>query len=203
MTARRLRILLTGFGPFPGAPENPTGALVRALARQSLPYVTVNAHVFATKYKTVDRSLPRLLDAFKPHAVIMFGLASRSRALRIETLARNRISPFPDAAGFTRGPCEIEASMPRVLKVRAPVAGVLRALERTGLPARLSHNAGDYLCNYTLWHATRATNKAGGVELSAFIHVPSLSLRVTPDALLAAGEAILQTTIATLRRRRR
>jgi pyroglutamyl-peptidase len=80
---------------------------------------------------------------------------------------------------------------------------MLRALERTGLPVRLSRNAGDYLCNYTLWHATRATNKAGGMELSAFIHVPSPSLRITPDALLAAGEAILQTTIATLRRRRR
>jgi pyroglutamyl-peptidase len=203
VSGRRLRILLTGFGPFPGAPENPTGALVRALARQSLPHVTVKAHVFATKYKTVDRSLPRLLDAFKPHAVIMFGLASRSRTLRIETLARNRISPFPDASGFTRGPCAIDDAMPRVLTVQAPVAGMLRALERTGLPVRLSRNAGDYLCNYTLWHATRATNKAGGMELSAFIHVPSPSLRITPDALLAAGEAILQTTIATLRRRRR
>ena len=33
MTTRRLRILVTGFGPFPGAPKNPTGPLVRALVR--------------------------------------------------------------------------------------------------------------------------------------------------------------------------
>jgi hypothetical protein len=33
--------------------------------------------------------------------------------------------------------------------------------------------------------------------------VPEPSLRITPDALLAAGEAIIETTIATLRRKRR
>ena len=203
MTPRRLRILVTGFGPFPGAPDNPTGPLVRALARKPLPGVTVKAHVFATRYKTVDRALPRLLKTFKPDALIMFGLAARSRAIRVETLARNRISAFPDAAGFTRGPCAIDATSHRTLDVRAPAAQLLHALKQTDLPARLSRNAGDYLCNYTLWHATRAASEPGGLELSAFIHVPGPSLRITPDALLAAGEAIIKTMIATLRRKRR
>jgi pyroglutamyl-peptidase len=133
----------------------------------------------------------------------MFGLATRSRAIRVETLARNRISAFPDAAGFTRGPCAIDPTMERSADVRAPVAALLHALKRTGLPARLSRNAGDYLCNYTLWHATRRTGGPDGLKLSAFIHVPGLSLRVTPDALLAAGEAVVQATIAALRRKRR
>ncbi|MGV3634614.1 MAG: pyroglutamyl-peptidase I [Pseudorhodoplanes sp.] len=203
MSGRRLRILITGFGPFPGAPKNPTGPLVRALARKRWPGITVKAHVFATRYKTVDRALPRLLESFKPDAVIMFGLAARSRAIRVETIARNRISAFPDAAGFTRGPCAIDAASARVLKVHAPAARMLHAVKRTGLPARLSRNAGDYLCNYALWHATRAASEPGGVELSAFIHVPGLSLRITPDALLAAGEAVVQTTIVTLRRKHR
>jgi pyroglutamyl-peptidase len=165
--------------------------------------VTVRAHVFPTRYKAVDRSLPRLLSDFKPDALIMFGLATRSRALRVETLARNRISRHPDAGGYAPGSRAIDAASRRSLKVRAPAAALLRALNRTDLPARLSRNAGDYLCNYALWHATRAAGERRGLKLSAFVHVPKLSLRVTPDALLAAGEAVLETTIATLRRKRR
>ena len=76
-------------------------------------------------------------------------------------------------------------------------------MKRTGLPARLSADAGNYLCNYTLWHATCATRATGAMELSAFIHVPKPSLRITPDALLAAGEAVVQVMIAVLRRKRR
>ncbi|MGD9920753.1 MAG: pyroglutamyl-peptidase I [Pseudorhodoplanes sp.] len=200
---RPLRILVTGFGPFPGAPENPTGRLVRALVRNSRLGVTVKAHVFPTRYKAVDRALPRLLKTFKPDALVMFGLATRARALRVETLARNRISDRPDAGGFTPGPCQIDAASRRSLPVRAPVDAMLHGLKRTGLPARLSRDAGDYLCNYTLWLATRAAGQRDGMELSAFIHVPKLSLRITPEALLAAGEAVLDTTIAALRRKRR
>lgn len=204
-TAKRLRILVTGFGAFPAAPKNPTGPLVRALARRRRPSadrVTISAHVLPARYKTVDRTLPRLLKAFRPDAILMFGLATRSRAFRVETLARNRISRHPDAAGFTAGPCAIDAASGRSLKVRAPAAALLRALKRAGLPARLSRNAGGYLCNYALWQVTRATAQSGKPKLSAFIHVPPLSPRITPEALLAAGEAALKATIATLRRRR-
>lgn len=184
-------------------PDNPTAPLVRALARKPWSGATLKAHVFPTRYKAVDRALPRLIKSFRPHALIMFGLATRSRAIRVETLARNHISHHPDAGGFTRGPCAIDPAAHRDLMVKAPSAALLHALQRTGLPARLSRNAGGYLCNYALWHATKATGEKGALELSAFIHVPGLSLRFTPDTLLAAGEATIAVMIATLRRKRR
>src|SRR5439155_15223715 len=58
-----LTILITGFGPFPGAPFNPTGALVELLARQSPVQAGTRrvAHVFTTSYDTVDRELPALI----------------------------------------------------------------------------------------------------------------------------------------------
>jgi pyroglutamyl-peptidase len=199
---RPLRILVTGFGPFPGAPDNPTGPLVRALGRKTWSGVTFKAHVFPTRYQAVDRALPRLLKSFKPHALIMFGLATRSRAIRVETLARNRISHHPDAGGFTPGPCTIDMASRASIAVRAPTDALLEALKKAGVPARLSRSAGEYLCNYTLWHATQATGGPGSVELSAFIHVPKPSMRITPDTLLVAGEAILQATMAALRGRR-
>src|SRR5438105_3028909 len=94
-------VLLTGFGPFPGAPYNPTGALVRALARSRCPAfagVRRIAHVFPTSYAAVDRELPALLTREAPDVILMFGLATRTRQLRIETRARNAVSlRTPDA----------------------------------------------------------------------------------------------------------
>src|SRR5436190_17753157 len=96
-------ILLTGFGPFPGAPTNPTGPLVLELTRRRHPAfagVRRVAHVFKTSYDAVDQELPLLLAREKPDALLMFGLATRTRHFRIETRARNALAcSVPDAEG--------------------------------------------------------------------------------------------------------
>src|SRR3954471_13810260 len=82
-----LTILLTGFGPFPGAPANPTGALIERLARRRHPgFAGMRrvAHVFATSYAAVDRDLPALIARERPDALVMFGLAGRTKHIRIE-----------------------------------------------------------------------------------------------------------------------
>lgn len=79
-------ILVTGFGPFPGAPFNPTGPLVERLARlrrPALASVAIVPYVFQTSYAAVDRDLPKLIAKHKPDALLMFGLAPRTKTLRI------------------------------------------------------------------------------------------------------------------------
>src|SRR3954469_10449747 len=97
----RLRILITGFGPFPGAPFNPTMPLVARLLRLRRPAfgdVELSGHIFPVTYRGVDRELPQLVTRHRPHALLMFGLASRTRHLRIETRARNAVTMlWPDA----------------------------------------------------------------------------------------------------------
>src|SRR5476649_360056 len=97
----RLRILITGFGPFPGAPYNPTQPLVARLLRLRRPAfsdVELAGHIFPVTYKAVDRELPELLARHRPHALLMFGLATRTRHVRIETRARNAVTMlWPDA----------------------------------------------------------------------------------------------------------
>src|SRR4051794_30747683 len=88
-------ILITGFGPFLGAPYNPTGPLVSELARRRHPaFANVRrvAHVFPVSYEAVDRELPALLKRERPDALIMFGLAVRARQMRIEMRARNAVT---------------------------------------------------------------------------------------------------------------
>ena len=86
-----LTILVTGFGPFPGAPFNPTGPMVERLARLRRPALTdikIVPYVFPTSYAAVDRELPRLIAKHRPRALLMFGLAARTKSLRIETRAQ-------------------------------------------------------------------------------------------------------------------
>jgi hypothetical protein len=93
-------IMVTGFGPFPGAPVNPTEPLVAALAREKPPRVRVVTHIFATSYAAVDKELPALLRRHKPDALLMFGLAAATPDLRIETWAHNAVSAQQDVAGL-------------------------------------------------------------------------------------------------------
>jgi pyroglutamyl-peptidase len=199
--AARPRLLLTGFGPFPGAPDNPTGPLIKALApRLRKDGFRVSTHVFETTYKAVDSDLPRLLKRIKPDALLMFGLANKARAFRVETKARNRIARFPDASFAIPKSRVISAESARSLPIRAPKTALLRAAKSGGLPARLSVNAGDYLCNYLYWHALGAAAEDKGTGTSprtaAFIHVPLPSKRFTLDRLIEAGEAIARVMAA-------
>ena len=83
----KLRILVTGFEPFPGAPYNPTQPLVARLTklrRPALDDVELSGHIFPVTYSAVDRQLPELLKRHKPDAMLMFGLAARTSFLRID-----------------------------------------------------------------------------------------------------------------------
>src|SRR5262249_315668 len=77
MRKNAMRVVIAGFGPFPGAPSNPSGRLAIALARRRRPAlagIEIASHIFATAYDAVDRDLPKLL-ARKPDVLLIFGLA--------------------------------------------------------------------------------------------------------------------------------
>jgi pyroglutamyl-peptidase len=211
-----LTVLLTGFGPFPGAPFNPTTALPARLAARRRPaFAEVKriAHVFQTSYAAVERELPALLARTRPDVVLLFGVATRSKYLRIETRARNARSPlFPDAAGNRHTAATIDLGGPVARTGRASHRVLLAAIRAQRLPVRLSHSAGRYLCNFAYWHALAAA-RVSGAPLVQFIHVPTVRRgpmrpapdrrRLTPDDLMRAGEAILMALVVAARARQR
>ena len=196
-------ILVTGFGPFPGAPFNPTGPLVERLARLrrlALANEKFVLHTFPTSYAAVDRDLPKLIERHKPDALLMFGLAPRARTLRIETRARNTVSLLPDAGGIALRRLTIAAGGPAALAMPAPARRLLAAVRAAGVPATLSRDAGRYLCNYLCWRAAEAAGKKGGPRLAVFVHVPKIARtarrpgkrrKLTLGDLTRAGAAVL------------
>jgi pyroglutamyl-peptidase len=208
-----MRIVLAGFGRFPGAPFNPSAILVQRLARRRRPALTAtarSAHVFATSYACVDRDLPRLV-AEKPDIVLIFGLAARRRHLCIETRARNAVSVlFPDASGYRPNDDLIEVGGPAARIGEAPFAALLGAVRPSKVPARLSRDAGRYLCNYAYWRALQRAKDGG--PLVQFVHIPATARAAQPRRrrtkhrspsladLVVAAERLLIALIAASRR---
>ena len=201
----KLRVLITGFGPFPGAPFNPTEPLVVRLTRLRRPAfdnVELTGHIFHVTYTTVDRELPELLRKHRPQALLMFGLADRTRHMRIETRARNAVTTlFPDADRNRARKGSIVGGADAMM-LGPHTAKLLRAAVGTGIDARASRDAGSYLCNYLSWRAIEAVISGDGPRLAAFVHVPLLARggapqrrdaahRITLEDLVDAGEAML------------
>ena len=207
-----LRILVTGFGPFPGAPFNPTTPLVKRLTqlrRPALDGVKLTGHIFHVTYQTVDRELPELIAQLNPQALLMFGLATRSAHLRIETRARNAVTThLPDADGNRAQKTSIMRGADAV-SFGPHAANLLHAARATGIDARLSRDAGAYLCNYLSWRAIEVTRRNCGPHLIAFVHIPlipphssqrSAARRITLEEMVDAGEAMVMELVKLTRR---
>jgi pyroglutamyl-peptidase len=187
----RRRVLVTGFGRFPEAASNPTEDLVaalKAMPRAAHSSILIEAHVLPVRWGATGATLRDLIESMAPEAILMFGLASRARVLRVETRALNRASEIhPDADGQRHPGPWLEAHGPAELRSRADMAALIAAIRATGVAARLSRDAGSYLCNAALWAALAAAAPEVPV---GFIHVPPRS-RLGEAALLAAALAAI------------
>jgi pyroglutamyl-peptidase len=201
-----ITLLIAGFGPFPGAPFNPTEPLAQELARRRHPsFANVRrlVHVFRVSYEAIDRDLPALLEIERPDALVMFGLATRTKHVRIETRARNALTrAVPDVEGHLPLSSTILVGGPAALPLRTPAHRLLMAARKTGLPVTLSRDAGQYLCNYLCWRAAEAVRN-GQLRMSSFIHVPHVDRRQAHDSrrlsledLADLGCNIMRTVIA-------
>jgi pyroglutamyl-peptidase len=204
-------ILITGFGRFPGSPFNPSGPVAIRVARRRRPALAGTrriAHVFATRYDAVDRELPALLAREQPDIVVMFGVATRARHVRLEERARNRVATlFPDAGGY-RPTARTIAAHAEALRNPLPLARLVKAARSAGVAAVRSRNAGTYLCNYVYWRALEAAAKPNGPGLVIFIHVPPVGVNKRPKRrrngkrrptladLVRAGEAVVLAMVS-------
>lgn len=209
---KRLSIIVTGFGPFPGAPFNPTEPLISRLLRlrrPSLSDVDLVGHIFPVTYKDVDRELEELLASHRPHALLMFGLASRTAHVRIETRARNAITTLWPDAGRAKPRKGSIAGAGDAMTFGPHTDRLLRVALATGIDARISRDAGSYLCNYLSWRAIEATRRSSGPRLAAFVHIPlfprdasrhrNAGPAVAFEAMVDAGEAMLMEMVKLAR----
>jgi len=213
----KLKILVAGFGPFAGVPNNPSGELAVRVAssrRIASSGVRIHSTVIPTVYEEVFSTLSRLLKAEEPDAVLMFGLAGSTPFLRIETRATNVASSvYPDATGEKLAHHSLISGAPQFLSVRAPARRLLHAAQSSGVKAKLSIDAGSYICNAAFFQCLDIARHSSEPPLVTFVHIPwprgsrrrkagRRDLRPKMEALARAGEAILLALVSALRTRR-
>jgi pyroglutamyl-peptidase len=182
MKAPPLRILVTGFGSFPGVRDNPTALLLPALGRHRARLarlgIAIELAMLPVDYAGVARKLEGLEEALMPDAILHFGLAARRKAFSVETRALNRLSLLRcDASGSHAARRAILPGAPYAARSTFPARQIEAELRRAGLRARLSVNAGSYICNETLYLSLACSPAC----LAGFLHVPRLARADRPS----------------------
>ncbi|MGE3065401.1 MAG: pyroglutamyl-peptidase I [Hyphomicrobiaceae bacterium] len=169
-----MRVLLTGFGPFPGVPVNATMRLVPAIAaaaRRALPDVRIRDEILTTAWQVAPDRVAALLAEARPDVALHFGVSGRARGFEIEMRAVNRASMRPDAAGASAAPVCLDETAGDFIgsTFRGPL--IVARLRQLGLPAFISRDAGTYLCNAVLFRSLACS--AGSGTRTGFIHIPA------------------------------
>jgi pyroglutamyl-peptidase len=183
---RSPRLLVTGFGPFPGIPRNPSAVIASKIAgsaRWRRLGIEPRLAVLSTTYQALERELLPAIREFGPDALLMIGVAGRAREVRVETRGRNRVSLLlPDAAKVR--PARLALSDGEaVRKSRARPQPQIATLRRHGFRARASIDAGPYLCNASYFTALDERIPV------LFVHIPKpgRALRTRPGATARLG----------------
>src|SRR5262245_57222662 len=93
------RVLITGFGPFPGFADDPSAWLAETLAGQGgASGVALDARILPTMWEDVAL-IRRLYRSLQPDAMIHFGVSERAKAFHIEASAHNRVRRRADQRG--------------------------------------------------------------------------------------------------------
>lgn len=192
------RLLICAFGPFPGVAANPAEAIARALGRRRWPGdIAVAVEILPTRW-AVLRRLPALLGRHAPDGVLLLGVAARRRALCVETRAVNRATDRPDAIRAHPDHHQLVAGGPAVRRTTARPRPLLAAARAAFTPARLSRDAGRYLCNASYFIALESLPAVPVV----FVHVPGLPRgSQRPPAGLTRACAGVVTALAAQARR--
>jgi pyroglutamyl-peptidase len=146
------RILLYGFGPYQQFRGNITAEIVKSLPRQP----GLRKVVFPVRF-----SRKQFVDALKrlnPDVVLGLGQSSRRR-MEVELQAKNRRRSS-------------KAAKPKTISRRGP------ALLKTTLDVKIerqvgkSTNAGDYVCNFSMYVMLAHIRRVGTDVPYGFIHIP-------------------------------
>ncbi|MEZ5844562.1 MAG: pyroglutamyl-peptidase I [Hyphomicrobiaceae bacterium] len=167
-------VLLTGFGPFPGVPDNVSMRVVEALAfraRRLHPHHRFVTAELPTEWHSGTQWLTHLVDTHQPALSLHFGVSRRAEAIVVETRARNACAAA-DATGRVPACERLDPAGPDERAATVPTARIVARLRAAGLPAQLSSDAGHYLCNAILFHALGLHAGSRMPAQAGFIHIP-------------------------------
>jgi pyroglutamyl-peptidase len=162
------RILITAFEPYDRWSENSSWLTLVEFTKDLEPRAKVTTRLYPVDYSLVRERLERDLAANYDYALHL-GQSPGSAEVQLEAIGLN-------VGGHHEGDTEsfhtLVADGPLAYRSALPLekwAGVLRDAD---IPARVSHYAGTYLCNATLYLSHYFADRHGWRTQTTFVHVP-------------------------------
>lgn len=154
-----MKLVFTGFGPYGDVDYNPSWDAAQAAAKATgstaelLP-VTVEAGEEVSRRWADDALL-----------LVHFGVATKRREVCLERYAHNWWQDLDEdrPMRLAEGPGALEVALP----LDDWAAQLTHA---SGVRWRVSHDAGTFVCNATLYHSLQAL----GPERALFVHIPPM-----------------------------
>ncbi len=173
----QIRILVTGFGAFPGLRSNPSAQLLQWIGerRSRLPAnITLQTALVPATWEAVERFASEQLAELDPHIALHFGVQKRASGFRIETVARNCACSHADAQGKRYGPGGLVRGAPQTLRATLRVEKVAAGLRAQRHCATTSPSAGHYLCNMLFYLSLHQSADKARSRQTGFIHIPPI-----------------------------
>ncbi len=183
-----VRVLVTGFGPFPGVSHNASASVALRLARSAAkPGIEIATAIIPVVWANARAAAREAAARFQPHAILHFGVSKQAAGFEVEMQAFNLSGPKEDHAGVMRPEKPLVRAGKPVLVSTMPARDLVEALAKDGFPAALSADAGRYLCN-ALFYWSLYDAEAG--RLVSFIHLPAFGAEGAVEPRLTMEEAV-------------
>lgn len=189
-----MRVLVTGFPPFPGVSTNPSQTLIDALRIGLLQIdgVEIIPATVPVEYQGVEEVFDQLLVDVQPDVVLSFGVGRHSHSLRFESLAVNQDdASIPDNAGEIRTESRIIKTGPEQIATQFDLDTLFKLLSSQGIPAEISQNAGRYVCNHLLYYGSYYQDRSNHPYQFLFTHLPSMENGFVLERTITGLETII------------
>jgi pyroglutamyl-peptidase len=170
-------ILVTGFKPFGGETINASCEAAQKLEGWRHGGAVAAARLLPCAYEASVKTLISAIETLRPDVLLMTGQAARRGVVCVERFARNLDdAKAPDNDGALRRGLRITRAAPDWLEAAAPVRTIARAINEAGITARMSRNAGAFVCNHLYFGALQYLREKRSAIPAVFVHLP-----VTPE----------------------
>jgi pyroglutamyl-peptidase len=161
------RVLLTAFEPYDRWQENASWLALVRLTAELPSSVALTTRRYPVDFAILRRRLAEDLSAGYDFAIHL-GQHPRSSSIQLEAVGLN--------VGCQGGAREefvpLEPDGPAAYFSGAPLPEWTAQIRQAGIPARVSHHAGTYLCNAALYWSCHLSAQMRMPTISAFIHLP-------------------------------
>ena len=167
-------ILLTGFEPFGDSTVNPSILACRKLTEKKYNGHIVVVEEIPLRYKEIQARIERLIDSYKPSAVICTGQGGGA-ALSLERVALNIADArMPYNCGTKPTDEPLNPKGPAAYLTKLPIRKLVERLKEERIPAVVSNSAGTFGCNQIFYHLMDFMAWKKLTYPAGFIHVPLL-----------------------------